>query len=256
MDHKFYLGDNLPILQKHIPDESVDLIYIDPPFNTGKTHKYREREYDDKFESLQDYLRFIRPRLEEGHRILKPNGSFFLHIDYRAVHYCKMVMDTIFGSESFKNEIIWAYDFGARQKDKWATKHDNILWYAKNPKDYTYNYDRLERVPYLSTMRQDDERLGVGKTLTDVWWCSIIHTNSKERVGYPTQKPLKILNRIVQIHSKPNDVLMDYFAGSGSFGESAAMHNRQSILIDRNPDVVEIIQNRLGLFGVEIMEVE
>ena len=148
---------------------------------------------------------------------MKPNGSFFLHLDYRAVHYCKVILDKIFGIESFKNEIIWAYDYGARQTDRWPTKHDSILWYAKDPKDYTFNYDKMERIPYMAPTFVTPEKSNVERLPTDVWWHTIVHVKGKERIGYPTQKPMGILNRIVTIHSNPGDTLMDFFAGSGSF---------------------------------------
>lgn len=255
MEHKLYLGDNLLILKDHIKSQSIDLIYIDPPFNTGKTQKTGDNQYEDKFKDLPEYLRFLRPRLEEGYRCLKPNGSFFLHVDYRTVHYCKMILDSIFGIKSFINEIIWSYDFGARQKNKWPTKHDNILWYAKDPKNYTFNYDAMDRIPYMSTGWISEEKAKKGKTPTDVWWHTIVSTNSGERVGYPTQKPLGILNRIIKVHSNEGELVMDFFAGSGSFGESAAMNNRPSILIDKNPNAIEIIEYRLGVYGIELMEV-
>lgn len=253
MGHQIYLGNNLDIMEDCIDNESIDLIYIDPPFNTGKTQKLQGNKYEDTFENLEEYLRFMTVRLEEGHRVLKPEGSFFLHVDYRTVHYLKMIMDTIFGIECFQNEIIWAYDFGARQKTKWPTKHDNILWYTKHPKKYTFNFDKMERIPYLSQMASKEKR-EKGKTPTDVWWHTIVPTMGGERVGYPTQKPLGILKRIVTIHSNIGDTLLDYFAGSGSFGHAAAIHKRSSILIDENPDAIEIIQERLKLFDPEIME--
>ena len=254
MNDRLYLGDNIKILEDHIASKSIDLIYIDPPFNTGKVMKYRNKEYDDRFINLPTYLRFLRPRLEEAHRVLKSNGSFFLHIDYRAAHYCKVMLDGIFGINSFKNEIIWAYDYGARQKDKWSTKHDSIFWYVKDPKNYTFNYELMERIPYMAPGMVTKEKVTRGKTPTDVWWHTIVSPNGEERVGYPTQKPLGILNRIVKIHSNPGDLLLDFFAGSGSFGEAAMSNNRKVILVDRNPDAIEIIQWRLMLYGIELME--
>lgn len=255
MSHRIYQGDNLHILKNHIEDKSIDLIYIDPPFNTGKTMKYKGNEYDDIFKDLPDYLDFMKPRLEEAHRVLKHDGSFFIHIDYRTVHYLKVMLDEIFGIDCFKNEIIWAYDYGARQKDRWATKHDNILWYTKNPHIYTFNHHQMERIPYMAPGFVTKEKADLGKTPTDTWWHTIVSSNGNERVGYPTQKPVGVLNRIVSIHSIPEDILLDFFAGSGSFGEAAATHNRHSILIDKNPDAIEIMEYRLGLYGVELMEV-
>ena len=254
MSQKLYFGDNLLILRNCIADESVNLIYIDPPFNTGRTQKLKDIEYEDTFKDLPEYLRFLRPRLEEAHRTLTTDGSFFLHLDYRTVHYCKIILDSIFGIECFKNEIIWSYDYGGRSKSAWPAKHDNILWYVKDPDNYTFNYEKMERIPYMAPGMVTKEKVERGKTLTDVWWHTIVHIKGKERVGYPTQKPLGILNRIVTIHSLPGDMLMDFFAGSGSFGEAAGMNNRSSILIDKNPDAIETMKYRLGMYGIELME--
>ena len=281
-NHYLYYGDNLSILQQYIDDKSVNLIYIDPPFNTGKlqqrtelkvkqdaqgdrvgfqgrtyrTTKGKSTHYSDKFESLDDYLQFLRPRFEEAYRVLHPNGSFFLHLDYRAVHYCKVMLDEIFGSESFINEIIWAYDFGGRPKTRWPAKHDNILWYAKNPKCYTFNFDEMDRIPYMAPGLVGKEKAARGKTPTDVWWHTIVSTNGTEKTGYPTQKPLGILNRIVKVHSAPGDMLLDFFAGSGTFGEAAALHNRSAILIDDNIPAIKCIMNRLALYDITLVNAD
>ena len=280
--HHLYYGDNLAILQECIPDESVNLIYIDPPFNTGKfqqrtairikpdtqgdrvgfqgrtyrTHKGKTTHYADKFESSDAYLQFLRPRLKEAYRVLHPHGSFFLHIDYREVHYCKVILDEIFGRESFINEIIWAYDYGGRSKSRWSAKHDNILWYAKTPKHFTFNFDEMDRIPYMAPGLVSKEKAARGKTPTDVWWHTIVSTNGREKTGYPTQKPLGILNRIVKVHSSQGDTLLDFFAGSGTLGESAALHNRSSILIDNNIPAIKIIMERLAFYGIEIVNAD
>ncbi len=280
--HHLFYGDNLKILKEHISDESVNLIYIDPPFNTGKyqlrteieveqddegdrvgfqgktykTTKGKTRRYSDKFDSSDVYLRFLRPRFEEAYRVLHPLGSFFLHIDYREVHYCKIVLDEIFGRESFINEIIWAYDYGGRSKSRWPAKHDNILWYAKTPKKYTFHFEEMDRIPYMAPGLVGKEKAARGKTPTDVWWHTIVSTNGQEKTGYPTQKPLGILNRIVKVHSSPGDMLLDFFAGSGSFGEAAAQHNRSSILIDNNIPAIRSIMDRLKIFGVELVNAD
>lgn len=261
---KVYLGDNLPIL-KTLSPESIDLIYIDPPFNTGRV-QLRERfhtdkdgnkvedesyGYQDSYGTYGDFLEFIKPRLEEAKRILKPTGSIFVHLDYRQVHYVKVTMDILFGSESFMNEIIWSYDYGGRSKSKWSAKHDNILWYAKDPKHYTFNYDAIDRIPYLAPNRQSKEKAELGKTPTDVWWHTIVHTNSKEKTGYATQKPRGIIDRIVKVHSNPGDQLLDFFAGSGTFGESAATFDRNAILIDANPDAITVMRKRFQPFATE-----
>lgn len=277
--HHLYYGDNLSILQEYISDESTNLIYIDPPFNTGKrqqrteihvepdaqgdrvgfkgityrTHKGKTTHYTDKFESSDAYLQFLRPRFEEAYRVLHPHGSFFLHIDYREVHYCKVMLDEIFGRESFMNEIIWAYDYGGRSKSRWSAKHDNILWYAKTPKRYTFNFDEMDRIPYMAPGLVSKEKAARGKTPTDVWWHTIVSTNGSEKTGYPTQKPLGILNRIVKVHSSPGDTLLDFFAGSGTFGEAAALHNRSSISIDNNTSAIRHIMDRLALYDIELV---
>ena len=278
-NHDLYYGDNLSILQQYIADECVDLIYIDPPFNTGKLQKrteieveldargdrvgfqgktYRTREgktthYTDKFESSDAYLQFLRPRFEEAYRVLHPHGSFFLHIDYREGHYCKVMLDNIFGRESFMNEIIWAYDYGGRPKSRWPAKHDNILWYAKTPKHYTFNFEEMDRIPYMAPGLVGKAKAARGKTPTDVWWHTIVSTSGSEKTGYPTQKPLGILNRIVKVHSAPGDTLLDFFAGSGTLGEAAARHNRSSILIDNNIPAIKIIMERLKFHGIELV---
>ena len=251
MLHQLYEGDNLELLPKYIKNEEIDLIYIDPPFNTGKIQKRQDFQYDDIFKDLETYINFLKKRFYEIYRILKPTGSFFLHVDYRTVHYLKIALDKIFGIESFLNEIIWAYDYGARQKRKWSTKHDTILWYAKDPNQYTFNFEEMDRIPYMAPGLVGKEKAKRGKTPTDVWWHTIVGTRSLEKNGYPTQKPLGILNRIIKIHSNPSDLVLDCFAGSGSFGEAAALNNRNSILMDKNPNAISLILQRLSIYGVE-----
>lgn len=260
-------GDNLEFL-KRIPSGSINLIYIDPPFNTGKTQsrtqiktvrdengdrvgfnsnlyrtvKLNTAAYRDSFD---DYIEFLAPRIEESYRILADDGSFFLHLDYREIHYAKVFADSVFGRESFINEIIWSYDYGARSKSKWSAKHDNILWYVKDPKNYTFNYDEIDRIPYMAPDLVGAEKAAKGKTLTDVWWNTIVPTNGKEKTGYPTQKPIAILNRIIKVHSKQGDTILDFFAGSGTTGEAALKNGRNAILIDQNPQSIEIMKKRL-----------
>ncbi len=280
--HQLYYGDNLEILQKYVSDESINLIYIDPPFNTGKLQQRTEIQveldadgdrvgfqgktyrtltgktthYTDKFESSDAYLRFLRPRFEEAYRVLHPHGSFFLHIDYREVHYCKVMLDEIFGRESFINEIIWAYDYGGRPKSRWPAKHDSILWYVKTPEYYTFNFDEMDRIPYMAPGLVGKEKAARGKTPTDVWWHTIVATNGGEKTGYPTQKPLGVLNRVVKVHSSPGDTLLDFFAGSGTLGEAAALHNRSSILIDNNIPAISLIMGRMAPYGVELINAD
>ena len=265
---EIHLGDNLAVM-RDFPDQSFDLIYIDPPFNTGKTQsrtqlktvrdedgdrvgfqgqRYRSERIGTKAyaDSFDDFLGFLEPRLVEAHRLLKPHGSFFFHIDFREVHYCKVLLDSIFGRASFLNEIIWAYDYGARATKRWLPKHDNILWYAKDPENYTFRFDDIDRIPYMAPGLVGPEKAARGKTPTDTWWHTIVPTNGKERTGYPTQKPLGILNRIVQVHSHPGDRLLDFFAGSGTLGEAAARHGRSCTLIDSNPEAIEVMATRLA----------
>ncbi|NMB74331.1 MAG: site-specific DNA-methyltransferase [Myxococcales bacterium] len=265
---KIILADNLVALPA-IPDGSIDLVYIDPPFNTGRAQRrtrlktVRDEEHGDRigfagkrYRSLKgqslaftdrfdDFVEFLRPRLVEARRVLSPAGSFFLHIDYREAHYCKVLLDEIFGRESFINEIIWAYDYGGRPKNRWPAKHDNILWYVMDPERYTFNYDEIDRIPYMAPGLVGPEKAARGKTPTDVWWHTIVQTNGRERTGYPTQKPLGIIERIVRVHSKPNDTLLDFFAGSGTLGEAAARLGRNFILIDINPEAAAIMARRL-----------
>lgn len=261
-----YLGDNLGVLTG-LPSESVDLIYIDPPFNTGKqqsrtqlattraddgdrrgfkgdlykTVKLGTKSYDDIFD---DYLQFLEPRLIEAKRILSPQGSFFLHLDYREVHYAKVLLDQIFGRDHFVNEIIWAYDYGARASKRWSAKHDNILWYVADPDNYTFRLDEVDRIPYMAPELVGAEKAERGKTPTDTWWHTIVSPTGKEKTGYPTQKPLGVLERIVKVHSKPGDRLLDFFAGSGSFGDAADRHGRDVTLVDSNPVAIEVMQRR------------
>ncbi|HBY09615.1 MAG TPA: site-specific DNA-methyltransferase [Chloroflexi bacterium] len=266
MTNKIYFGDNLPILQS-LPNASVDLIYIDPPFNTGKRQKRTQiktvrseegdrvgfsgrryetteigtQEYRDIFD---DYLAFLAPRLTEAYRLLAAQGTLYFHIDYREVHYCKILLDQIFGRESFLNEIIWAYDFGGRSKKKWPAKHDNILVYVKDPQNYIFNTDEIERIPYMAPGLVGPEKAAKGKLPTDTWWHTIVGTNSKEKTGYPTQKPLGILNRILRASSNPGDTVLDFFAGSGTTGVCCLELGRQFILIDNNPQALEVMARR------------
>ena len=269
---KVIFADNLDVLAS-LPDGLVDLIYVDPPFNTGRTqarrsirtvrdevggdrvgfqgNRYRTVEVGSTAfsDSFDDYLSFLEPRFCEARRVLKSNGSFFLHVDYREVHYCKVLLDEVFGRESFINEIVWAYDYGARSKSRWPAKHDNILWYAKDPEDYTFNYEDVDRIPYMAPGLVSPEKAARGKTPTDVWWHTIVPTNGKEKTGYPTQKPLGIMERIVRVHSNPGDVVMDFFAGSGTTGEAAAKLGRGFILVDDNPEAIRVMEKRLAVAG-------
>jgi site-specific DNA-methyltransferase (adenine-specific) len=266
MKNRIYFGDNLPILER-LEAGSVDLIYIDPPFNTGKRQKRTQiktnrsnvgdrtgfsgqryetiklgtRAYVDIFD---DYLEFLAPRLKQAYRVLSRNGSLYFHIDYREVHYCKILLDEIFGRDCFLNEIIWAYDYGGRTKKRWPPKHDNILVYVKDPENYTFNVNDIERIPYMAPGLVGPEKAARGKLPTDTWWHTIVATNSKEKTGYPTQKPVGVLNRIVRASSNAGDLVLDFFAGSGTTGASCLELGRRFILIDNNPQAMEVMARR------------
>ena len=275
-------SENLTALRK-LKSASIPLIYVDPPFNTGviqqrtriKTirddagdrtgfggHRYRTEKlatapvYNDTFE---DYLGFLRPRLIEAHRILTATGSLFFHIDPREVHYCKVLLDEIFaldggaGRACFQNEIIWAYDYGARSTKRWPAKHDNILWYTKHPTDYTFNLNASDRIPYMAPKLVGAAKAARGKTPTDVWWHTIVSPTGKEKTGYPTQKPLGILERIVRVHSNPGDTVLDFFAGSGTTGLAATRNNRSYILIDKNLEAIKLMKKRLAASLPEVL---
>jgi len=266
--NRIYFADNMQVL-KELATASVDLIYIDPPFNTGKIqrrtrirtlrsedgdrvgfqgYRYRTVEigthaFSDIFD---DYLAFLEPRLREAYRVLAPHGSLYLHVDYREVHYCKILLDTIFGRDCFLNEIIWAYDYGGRPRRKWPPKHDNILLYVKDPRNYTFNTEEIERIPYMAPGLVGPAKASRGKLPTDVWWHTIVPTNSRERTGYPTQKPLGILKRIVQASSNPGDLVLDFFAGSGTTGEACLLLGRRFILVDNNQEALEVMARRFA----------
>ena len=262
-----------------LPDASFPLIYLDPPFNTGKPQRrnrvravqdtkalrrgfggktYRTElldspEYPDTYE---DFLGFLEPRLRQAFRLLAPTGSLFVHLDYREVHYVKVLLDGIFGRKSFVNEIVWAYDYGGRSKNRWPAKHDTLLWYAKNPAQYTFNYEAIDRIPYLTPKMVGPEKASRGKTPTDVWWQTIVPTASKEKTGYPTQKPLKLLERIVKVHSNPGETVLDFFAGSGTTGEAAAKHGRGFVLVDESADAVGVMRRRLSRWAPQTLSLK
>ena len=262
-----YLGDNLAVL-KSIPDSSVQLIYIDPPFNTGReqqrskvttkrsdkgdrigfkgqryeTVKSTILSYDDQF---LNYWEFLEPRLEEAFRILNLTGTLYLHLDYREAHYAKVLLDSLFGPECFLNEIIWSYDYGGKSKRRWPSKHDTILVYVKDPASYYFDSESVDREPYMAPGLVTPEKVERGKLPTDVWWHTIVSPTGKEKTGYPTQKPVGILRRIIQASSKPGDTVLDFFAGSGTTGFVAYELGRRFILIDQNPESIEVIKSRL-----------
>lgn len=270
-----YFGDNLSVLNT-IKSGSMNLIYIDPPFNTGKLQartqvrterddagdragfkglRYRTTKIGTKAfaDTFDDYIAFLAPRLKEAHRLLASNGSLFLHLDYREVHYAKVLLDQIFGRECFINEIIWAYDYGGRSTSKWSAKHDNILWYAKDPSDYCFDFEEMDRIPYMAPDLVGKEKAARGKTPTDTWWHTIVSPNGYEKTGYPTQKPLGIINRIVKVHSRPGDTLLDFFGGSGTLGEAGATLGRDVILVDSNPEALDVMVRRLERFRPNVI---
>ena len=271
--NKLIFGDNLSHLNS-IADGSVQLVYIDPPFNTGRTqargststkrietggrvgfkgqHYEIIREtvlsYDDEF---ADYWSFLEPRLEEAWRVLHETGTLYLHLDYREAHYAKVLLDSLFGRDCFLNEIIWAYDYGGKAKSRWPSKHDTILVYVKNPKTYFFDNKSVDREPYMAPGLVTPEKVARGKLPTDVWWHTIVSPTGKEKTGYPTQKPEGILRRVIQASSRENDMVLDFFAGSGTTGAVAAALGRRFILIDQNQESIDVISKRLKSAGVE-----
>jgi DNA modification methylase len=293
-------GDNLAVAAA-LPSASFTLVYLDPPFNTGRTqerqvvtarrapiapenssdsvagagglsdsapelrssgggdsapaevrhgfhgHAYERvrgmlRAYDDRFD---DYGAFLMPRLEEAWRLLADDGTLYLHLDYREAHYAKVMLDAVFGRDSFLNELIWAYDYGAKSRSRWPTKHDTILVYVKNPRAYVFNADDVDREPYMAPGLVTAEKAARGKLPTDVWWHTIVPTTGREKTGYPTQKPEGILRRIVQASSRPGDRVLDLFAGSGTTGAVASALGRDAVLIDNNPDAIRVMSERM-----------
>ena len=271
---RIVLGDNLAVLRT-LPAGCARLVYIDPPFNTGRAQSrtrlrttrdehgdrrgFGGRRYRTEVvghaswpDAFDDYLGFLAPRLEEARRILSPDGSLFFHIDSREAHYCKVLLDGIFGRPSFLNEIVWAYDYGGRSRSRWPAKHDTIFWYAVDPARYVFRYDDIDRVPYMAPALAGPEKAARGKTPTDVWWLTIVSPTGKEKTGYPTQKPLKLLERIVRVHSDPGDLVVDFFAGSGTTGEAAARCGRDYLLVDDNPEAVAVMARRLAWDGPHV----
>ena len=260
-------GDNLPLLRA-LPDASIDLVYTDPPFNTGATQRqqrlrttadpnddrtgfggrrYRSQPVSDHAyaDAFDDYPAFLEPRLREIHRLLAPTGALYLHLDAREVHYIKVLCDRIFGRDCFLNEIIWAYDFGGRPKRRWPAKHDTILYYVKDPTAYTFNRDDIDRIPYMAPGLVGAEKAAKGKLPTDTWWHTVVPTSGSARTGYPTQKPEALAERIIRASSNPGDLICDPFAGSGTVGAVAARLGRRFLLIDQNPDAIAVMRDRL-----------
>jgi len=268
VDGEIVLGDNLEVMQS-LPDGAFRMIYLDPPFNTGRARtarrlrtvaasdgdrtgfggrRYRSEllersSYRDHFD---DYLGFLEPRLREARRLLDPEGTLYLHLDYREAHYVKLLCDEIFGRDCFLNELVWAYDYGAKPRRRWPAKHDTILVYVRDPDGYWFDAEAVEREPYMAPGLVTPEKAARGKLPTDVWWHTIVPTSGRERTGYPTQKPEGLLRRMVLASSRPGDRVADFFAGSGTLGAVAAATGRRYVLVDANPEAVSIMERRLG----------
>jgi site-specific DNA-methyltransferase (adenine-specific) len=262
------LGENLTLLPS-FADGSFQLVYIDPPFNTGRAQVrktlsvvgdeqgerigFQGRRYSTRLlgessyrDSFDDYLGFLEPRLEQARRLLREDGTLYFHIDYREAHHCKLLLDEIFGREQFLNELIWAYDYGARAKRRWPAKHDTILVYVKDAARYYFDSQAVDREPYMAPGLVSAEKVARGKLPTDVWWHTIVPTNGSEKTGYPTQKPEGIVRRMLQASTRPGDWCLDFFAGSGTLGAVAAKLERRYVLIDSNPEAVRVMRERLG----------
>jgi site-specific DNA-methyltransferase (adenine-specific) len=269
-------GDCESVLPK-LPDGAFQLIYVDPPFNTGKLQERRtlrtERSADGDrvgfggrsysttelsklgyMDAFDDYLAFLGPKLEEARRLLSEDGTLFVHLDHREVHYVKVFLDMLFGRDAFLNEIIWAYDYGGRKRDRWPEKHDTILAYVKSPGSHFFSQDQIERIPYMAPGLVTAEKRDRGKLPTDVWWHTIVPTNGKEKTGYPNQKPEGVLKRVVEGSSAPGARVLDFFAGSGTTGAVARQMGRQFVLIDSNPEAIAVMRRRLGASGVEYVD--
>ncbi len=273
---RIVLGDNAKVLPT-LPAGFARLVYIDPPFNTGRTQKrdrirakstggpghragFGGKRYEVErvpsasyADAYDDYVAFLLPRIEASLRCMTPDASLIVHLDPRESHYVKVALDRLLGRDRFINEIVWAYDYGGRPKDRWPKKHDTLLWYALDPSKYVYRYDAIDRIPYMAPGLVTREKAARGKTPTDVWWHTIVPTNSREKTGYPTQKPLGVLRRIVRVHAEPGDVVLDYFAGSGTTGVAAAENDCGFVLIDESQEAVRVAAKRLAAHAPELV---
>jgi site-specific DNA-methyltransferase (adenine-specific) len=267
-------GDNADVLPR-LPEGSFDLIYIDPPFNTGRVQarrtlatvadpggdrtgfggrRYSSRlletlRYDDEF---RDYLGFLEPRLARARSLLAPQGTLYFHIDYREAHYCKLLLDELFGRDAFLNEIVWAYDYGAKPRRRWPAKHDTILVYVRTPGAHHFDAEAVDREPYMAPGLVSAEKAARGKRPTDVWFHTIVPTNGREKTGYPTQKPEGVLRRIVAASSRPGAWCLDPFAGSGTLGAVCSELGRRFVMIDESPAAISVMQRRLVASGPEV----
>jgi site-specific DNA-methyltransferase (adenine-specific) len=270
-------GENLEVLGR-LPRAFARLVYIDPPFNTGKRQqrdrmrvaadadgvrqgfggkRYRvdrvaSASYEDR---IDGYVEYLLQRIGAALGCMTADASLFVHLDNREVHYVKVALDALLGRDCFMNEIVWAYDFGARSRSRWSAKHDTILWYVRDPKRYVFDFEAMDRIPYMAPGLVGPEKAARGKTPTDVWWHTVVPTSGKEKTGYPTQKPLGVLERIVKVHSRPGDVVLDFFAGSGTTGEAAARHGRGFVLIDQHPEAIDMMRRRLAAWEPSVEQV-
>ena len=270
-------GENEAVLAR-LPERFARLVYVDPPFNTGEIQR-RDRmrvrrdpeggerkgfggerysvervdsaSYADRFD---DYVGFLLPRIEAALRCMTDDASLFVHLDAREVHYVKVALDALLGRDRFVNEIVWAYDYGGRPKDRWPPKHDTSLWYVLDPERYVFDLEASDRIAYMAPELVGAEKAARGKTPTDVWWHTIVPTNGREKTGYPTQKPLGVLDRIVKVHSREGDVVLDFFAGSGTTGEAAAKNGRGFVLVDQSAQAIEVMRKRLARYEPELRE--
>lgn len=248
--NRVHLSSAIDLLSS-LGSESVDMIYTDPPFGTETTQKLRRKKqgvivselgYDDIHD---DYLEFLRPHIEQFHRVMKDTGTLYLHLDHHWVHYVKVMCDDVFGRQNFLSEVIWAYDFGGRGKDKWPAKHDNVLVYVKDKGKHVFNWEDIDRIPYMAPgLQKDPDRAEKGKVPTDVWWMSIVGTQSRERTGYPNQKPQKLIERAIVASSPEGGLIIDPFAGSGSTASAALATNRMFVVGDANPEAIETMRHR------------
>jgi site-specific DNA-methyltransferase (adenine-specific) len=267
---RIVLADNLAVLGG-LPDESIDLIYVDPPFNTGRRQTLRRlrtirdeeagdrtgfggRRYRTIQLGSQSYLDVHDDYLDFLERVLRRSGSLYLHLDPREAHYAKVLCDAVFGRDCFLNEIVWAYDFGGRAKRRWPAKHDDILVYVKDQDRYYFDAEAVERIPYMAPGLVGPEKAARGKLPTDTWWQTIVPPGGAERTGYPTQKPVAVLRRVIAASCPPRGLVADFFAGSGTTGAAALELGRRFLLVDSNPEAVAVMRARLGgVAGVEIL---
>lgn len=270
------LGDNADVLPK-LPDGAFQLIYIDPPFNTGGVQERRtiqtvRDEAGDRtgfqgkrystvelarhgyLDAFDDYLGFLEPRLEHARRLLTDSGTLYFHIDFREAHYVKVLLDAVFGRDCFLNEVIWAYDYGGRARDRWPAKHDTIFVYVKKAGAHFFDQNAIERIPYMAPGLVSAEKSARGKLPTDVWWHTIVPTNGKEKTGYPNQKPEGILKRVLLASSRPGDRVLDFFAGSGTTAAVARQLGRRFVMIDNNPVAVQVMRERLSDYEVKCLD--